>query len=318
MNINFEIIKKYKNYVFAPILLIFSLFICFKLYEGIFGYFVMVKFVELGPLYNSMPVYYKGYKIGKTKNIKPSEDYKYTLVRIILYPKKLGLPENISAKVKKLESGKDYIELIYPKEPSSNNLRNGSIIEGKTSMDIQSFMSAQADSGALTSMSDNLSKTLTSAEKTSNEIKAFFADTRVILKDNRQNLRATTENTAETMENLALMSGSLADLTSKINNSIPEDKIKNTISNIDKSSTNIKESTESLKSILISIDIATKNLDKTIAKIDSTIDEANKIAINIKKMTAGFCDVLGKRFAGMRIIFGKPMKGNTCASNCYK
>ncbi|MCQ2957701.1 MAG: MCE family protein, partial [Candidatus Gastranaerophilales bacterium] len=110
---------------------------------------VVIKFEDLGPVYKRMPVYYKGYKIGITKKIEPSKDYKSTLVTVNFYPKELKLPSNTTAKVKKLDTGIDYIELLYPKNPSGTFLETGEIIEGKTAMDIQSFMSAQVDSGNL-------------------------------------------------------------------------------------------------------------------------------------------------------------------------
>lgn len=76
--------------------------------------------------------------------------------------------------MKKLDSGKDYIELIYPDMPSVGLLKSGTIIEGKTAMDIESFMSAQAESGVFASISDNMGSTLKSVEKTSDEVNLFL------------------------------------------------------------------------------------------------------------------------------------------------
>ena len=50
-------------------------------------------------------------------------------MKINFYPKDLKLPENTTAKVKKLDTGIDYIELLYPKNPSQNLMKTGEIIE---------------------------------------------------------------------------------------------------------------------------------------------------------------------------------------------
>ena len=87
---------------------------------------------------------------------------------------------------------------------------------------------------------------------------------------------------------------------------------------MDKSSTNIRVATENIKNITSDIKNATKNLDKTVAKIDCTISETKAIASNVKIITGGFCETVSKRFAGLRIIFGKPLNKNKCLGKCSK
>lgn len=282
-----------KKYILACLILIIILATFFGLYERFFAYHITVKFSESGPLYINMPVYYKGYKIGRAKEIKPDKDYKYTFVKIVLYPQNPKLPENIIAKAKKLGIKKDYIDLVVSDEPSATLLKKGDIIDGEPAFDIEGFLSDIADADIIIPLLQNFSDVSVSANKTSEEIKNFFSDLRSTLKDNRQNINKTTKN--------------LSKMTSKLNNSITEEKLNNTTSNIDKSSTNIKITTENIKNITENIDCATRNLDKTVAKIDCTISETKAIASNVKVITSGFREVLGKRFAGLRIIFGRPL-----------
>lgn len=283
----------------------------FRLYEEHFTYYITVKFSESGPLYKNMPVCYKGYRIGHTQKVTLSEDYKYTYVKIVLYPKNPKLPKDIIGAVKKHDILINYIDLISPESPSTALLKNGDIIEGKPIFDMSSFLSDIADSKLIIPLIQTFSDTLVSANKTSTEIKNFFSDSRLILKDNRQNLKQTTKD-------LALSTKSLAKITSRVNSTITEDKLNNTTSSVNKSATNIQTATESVKNITASIDCATKNLDKTISKIDCTISEVNTIASNVKVITSGFCETLGKRFAGLRIIFGKPINNSKCPKNCSK
>lgn len=304
MNKLSKIFSKYKLIILIPLFVILFLILAFWLYEGHTRYYITAKFAESGPLYKNMPVYYKGYKIGRIENVRIRGDYKYTLAKIVFYPRKPKLSDNIVAKAKKLEMEDDYVDLIYPDPPSDTPLKSGGVIEGRGAFDMDSLLSDVADAEILEPLLEHFSDLLVSANQTSNEIRNFFADSRLILKDNRQNIRQTTVN-------LALSTKSLKKMTSKFNNSVTEDKLNNTVSNVGKSSTNILAATESIKNITASIDCATRNLDKTVAKIDSTVSNARTI-------TRGICESLSKRFAGLRIIFGRPINKNKCPQKCSK
>lgn len=292
--------------------------VSFKLYENHLRYRITAKFEESGPLYQNMPIYYKGYNIGHIEEILPSADYKNTLVKIVLYPKNPKLPENIVAKVKKRDTKMDYIELAVPDDPSEKFIKNGSTIEGQPAFDLETFLSTIMDSGMLDPVIDNASQLLSSISDTSDKIGVFFSDSNLIIKDNKQNIKHTTT--------------SLSQITSKLNKSINKDQLTNTMSNVDKSSTNIMSATENIKNITCNVgcaaenvkditsnvNAATKNIGQTMTKIDCTISNVNASASNVKNITSGLCEVLGKRFAGLRIIFGKPMKKNSCKNDCNK
>ncbi len=308
-----ENLKGIFKYIVIAILAIILAFIVVEsvlLWKSNFKYSMAIKvrFKELGPIYSSMPVYYKGYKIGKTKRVKPSEDYKYTIVQVILYPENLSLPRNIGAKVKKLDNGKDYIELTYPDAPSLSTLTNNDTIEGATAADIESFMSAQIESGVFSSMGDNMNKTLSSIEITSNELNGFFKDLRVVLQENRPNIKMSTDATLEILENIS-------NITASIDDTLSGDELKNITKNMSGSSSDIKETTENVLTISQNINKATKDLDKTMSKIDATIEEAHKTAKNATNISCGIKQLLEKRFAGIRLFFGQPTSPKNC-SNC--
>lgn len=312
----FSFLYKYKIIILTPLLLLLISLGLFHLYDDRYICHITAKFDDSGPLYVNMPIYYKGYKIGHTTDIKLTEDYSYTLVRIDLYAQKPKLPANIIAKVKKRDTKTDYIELTIPDDPSAVLIENGSIIDGQAAFDLETFLSTIMDSGMLDPIIDNASQLLSSFSDTSDKIGSFFSDSNVILKDNKQNIKHTTT--------------SLTEITSKINTSIKKEQLSNTMSSVDKSSTNILTATEniknitcnvgtateSVKNITCNVEKATKNLDQTMTKIDCTISNVNATASNVKNITGGLCEVLGKRFAGLRIIFGKPMKKNACQNNC--
>lgn len=295
--------------ILIPLLLILILIGTYLVYATHFGNHITIKFTQSGPLYNNMPVYFRGYKIGQTVKVRPSKDYKSTLVKVWLYPKEIKLPEDVTGKVKKLDSKKDYIDLITLDETLTKTLKNGSIIDGEPAFDLDAFLSEIADSGVIVPLLQHFSDALLSVNKTSEEIRNFFTDSRAVIKDNRQSLKQTTQNFNET-------SISLKQLTSRFNNSITDDKLNNTTSSVNKSATNIQSASESIKNITQNVDNATKNLDKTVEKVDCVMSDTKAITSNVKAITSGFCEVLNKRFAGIRIIFGKPLKNNKCHKNC--
>lgn len=298
-NLMKKLVDRLLKLVVITIILLIITFISsviFKLYDH-FRYHIMVKFTDSGPLFRGMPVCYKGYRIGHTQKVILSEDYKYTLVKIVLYPKNPKIPKDIIGTVKKHDMLGNYIDLIVAEEPSATLLKNGEIIDGKPIFDMGTFLSKIEDSGILIPLLQNYSDTALSISRTSTKIGDFFSDSSLILKDNRQNLKHTTE--------------SLNKITSNFSTSFSKDKLDSTTSSINNSASNIQTITENVKNITQSVDCATKNLDKTMAKIDCT-------ASNVKVITGGFREVMGKRFAGLRIIFGKPLSKNKSCQNCSR
>lgn len=304
-----KITFKHVSIILIPLFTVLVVAGIFYLYNVRSRYYLIAKFSTSGPLYKNMPVYYRGYNIGRTEKISPSNDYKYTFAKIVFYPKEPELPEYLVAKVKNHNVRKEYIDLINQDESSMALLKSGSTIKGEAAFDFDVFLSDIADADIIVPFLQTFSDALKSFHKTSDEIGSLAADSRFILKDNRQNLKQTTKD-------LSVTSKSLVKLTSKFNNSISEDKLNNTTSNIDKSSANILSATESVKNITQRMDCTTRNIDKTMDKLDSTMCEADKIASNVRVITCCLKETLCKRFAGIRLIFGRPLEDYKCQKCC--
>jgi ABC-type transporter Mla subunit MlaD len=298
-----NIFLKYKNTILLSLVFVLASLGLFKLYEEHSRYHISVKFMESGPLYKGMPVCFKGYEIGRTQKVTLSDDYKYTLVKIVLFPKNPKIPKDVDAIVKKHDMLGNYIDLVASEEPSTELLANGAIIDGSPIFDMGTFLYEIANSGLLIPLIQNFSDTALNLSKTSKEIGDFFSDSRLILDDNKQNIKHTTE--------------SLNNITSNFNTSFNKSRLNKTSSGVEKSVKNLQAAAENVKNITQNVDCATRNIDKTMEKIDSTLSEAHAVATNAKVITGGFREVLGKRFAGFRIIFGKPLSNNNCP-NCFK
>lgn len=282
----FAIISKNRLSILIFVLVIILLSGLFYFQEERSRYHIFVKFRKSGPLYKGMLVYFKGYEIGKAQKVVLNGDYKYTLVKIVLYPKNPKLPKNIEAVVKKHDLLGEYIDLVALDEPSTELLKNNGTVRGTPQFEMRTLLSEIADSGLLIPLIQNFSDTALSLTKTSSKIENFFTDSRSILKDNRQNLKQTTK--------------SMSQITTNFDTTFSKDKLNKTTSSVEKSATNIESITENVKNITQNVDCATRTLDKTIEKLDSTLS-------NTKVITRGFKDTMEKRFAGLRIIFGKPI-----------
>lgn len=298
-----------KSRFIIVILFILIITTAFWLYKDATRFNIIAKFNETEPIRIRKPVYYKGYKIGETRKISLTDDYKYSLVKIVLYPKNPKLPKDIFAQAKQNEVLKDYVELISPDEPSTTLLKKGDIIDGVKGFDLDNFLSDIQNAEIIVPLLQNFSDTLVSIKTTSNRINNFFSESQSILQDNKQNLHQTTKYLVQT-------TNSMKKLTSRLNNSISDDKINNTTVNVNKSSANILEASENIKRISQNVNCATRNLDQTMAKIDCTLADTKVITSNVKTITSGVKETLCKKLGGFRIIFGKPLNNNSCCKRC--
>lgn len=289
--------KKFWIYLLTAFL-IFMFYVFVKMFTNLY---ITVQFDELAPFESNMPVYYKGFKVGKTRSIKPSKDFKHTLVGLVINYEGLKLPKNTTALVKKIAKGDyhkdlDYIELEYPDSPSISYLKNGSIIKGKTSLNWETLISQQADKGKLDNIGDSVSKLLTTLNDTSEALGTIFVTVNDILEENRPNLHTATTNLSNTTNNLY-------EVSSKMNTSLSQERLDNTTTGFEGSSRNVDEATKNLKEI-------SEDLNKMMPYIDATIIDVNSTICNINQISAGILETLQKRLGLMKLLLGKPI--NNC------
>lgn len=278
-------------------------------------YYVIVRFNELGPISKNMAVYYNGFKVGKVSKIEPDSDFKHTLVRLNLVPKNLKLPQNATVNVEKFPTGEIYLKLVYPQNPSLSLLKRGDMLEGISPYNPEQFMLGQNISGVTDVVSIHVIKALNATEIANMEMKKFFQETSQLIQDNRKSINASVDNTATMTKSLAQAAENLNQATNKLNNSLDESVLRDTTVNVKDSTANIKDASSSIKDAAQNIKDTTENLsrstkdmDKTMKKVDDTVSQASSAAGNVNDITAGLKRTLSKRFAGMRILFGKPVK----------
>ena len=276
--------------------------------HNIYNLRVTAVFEDMEPFPHNLNVYYKGFKLGRSVRVHPSKDFTATQVDMVLKAKDLSLPDNITAKVK-TKNKKDYIELEYPDAPSITDLKNHGFIQGKKGLDIAGYIDKQAEGGGLDEIKDNLNKTVESASGTLDAITELVNTGNEILKDLRPSLK-------ETGENLAYMSKNLADFTSELKRSAKPQRLNNTFANIEQTTKNIERTTKNLEQASINVaNISAHTQNETISLVDCVIANTNTVIKNINTVVdntndivKGFQATLNKRFAGMKIMFGKPLE----------
>lgn len=275
--------------------------------HGFYNMHITAVFEDLEPFPKNLNVYYKGFKLGRTVRVHPSKDFMNTHVEMILNAKNLRLPDNTTAKMKS-KNKKDYIELEYPNTPSITFLKNHSIIRGTKGLNIGDYIDKQAEVGGLDEIKDNLNDTVASAGDTLDALTELFGTANDILKDIRPSLKITAENMAET-------SKILKETSAEINQSLKPKRLSNSVANIEQTTKNIERTTKNLENASLDITKTTKHIntdtisivDCVIANINTIIDNINVVINNTNDIVIGFQKTLNKRFAGMKIMFGRPI-----------
>ena len=190
----------YKKYFVIAILVVIFFFYLFYILGTTK---ITIRFEDLEPLKQHLPVYYNGFKLGHTTSIYPSKDYKSTMVDARIVLKNLKLPANTSAVLRRKEK-KDYIELEYPNAPYIQTLRHKDVIEGHLGIDFEHFLQSQAENGGFDQIKDNVNNTIISAGDTFealtemiNVITDILKDAQPVIQDSVNNINITSKNLAD-------------------------------------------------------------------------------------------------------------------------
>ena len=254
---------------------------------------VTVDFKELEPFKGSLPVFYKGFRLGHTSRVYPGPDYQSTRVDLQIRLRNLELPENTYAIIRRKDK-KDYIELVYPNSPYLAPLRNKSIIEGQKGVNFETFIQDQAKNGGLDEMKENLNGTIVAAGKTFNSLTEMIDTLTSILNDIKPSLN-------EAADNLTVATKNLSDMSYEVKDSIRGNSISTTLYNLERTSENLTLTTQNITGITGKVN------NTSIDLINCVIRNINVIVSNINDIVIGIGNTLQKRGGGLRLIFGKTM-----------
>ena len=262
-------------YIFLFILIV----LLFCVYKFFFEFYIIAKFQELRPHLKNMPVYYKGIVVGRAGEKVHSKDYQHTLMKIILYKNNMLLPDNTTILLKKEKRNnkeRDFLEIVYPKEPTKIMISKGSEIKGIATVDIDTFMSNHHPD-ELEEIKENLLNASQNLEIALGSLGDLFVSIDDMVNENRKNIKFATRNFANTTRNLS-------NTTLKFDNSIKQNALNETIQNVDKSIENLGGVTNNTNEI-------TK--------------QAQDLMCNLNTISCGVRRALSKPFGFFRLFFGK-------------
>lgn len=259
--------------------------------------YVTIEFNEARPIRHRMSVYYKGFKIGRTIRMHPSKDYRTTLLSIALDPMDMKLPVNIKAKLSKEKKGwfmHDFIEIIYPTSPSLTYLKDGDVIKGSSSFDLDSFLSAQADSGYIEELKNSLNTTVKEASETLKTLNSLFATIRDTIEDIQPNIIAASQNLSGTTKNLYVLS-------SNVNASFSRQRLEDL-------GEDTNQTAKSLSNTIENVEEITAGLKTSVPEMTSIITNVDNTTCNLSIITSGIATTMKKRLGLFRLFFGKPIE----------
>lgn len=276
------------------VLLCGTIWLGFHIYNLLTYKYINIEFGEMRPLHEKVNIYYKGIKIGHVRRFVIAHHGQSTIARSVITHKTLMLPINTTAKLKKEKKHKkeyDFIELVYPQNPSNILLTNGAYINGKATVDVDTYMANQ-DIDDIEKIKENLTKSTEELETVLNSLGELFITLDNIAKENQKNIEISTQNLSETTKNIN-------QLTSKFDKALKQEELNTSIQNLSTTTKNVNTLTQQLNS-------TTSNIgDTTIPQVQSTLYRTECLVANINEITCGIKETLKKRFGGLRLLFGQ-------------
>lgn len=252
---------------------------------------IKAEFTELAPFSAKMPVYFKGFKIGKVTKIQPKDDFTTTLMHVTLFVEEIKFPQNITLQIKTFKKNLTYAELELPDEPSDKILKDGDTIQGKTNMSLDSILERQAENGSFDLIIVTVGEIMVNTNNAMKEVEGLLKDVRTTFKNNENYISISTRNLSEATSHLSRTSVNISSTVDQ--------------KSLDRTMKNIEETSKNMKNITKNIDCATRNLSET-------MEHVNGISENVDGITNSVNCTMKNRFGGFRLFFGKADQNCKC------
>lgn len=268
--------------------------------------YIRAEFNKMDPMPSRMGVYYKGYKLGTTRKLKISKDFKTTYLYITLNQRGLQLPKNITARIKNYDEDTKYVDLIYPAAPMLKYISSGDTIKGESGFTFSGI--SDINQAHLDDLSEKGGDLLSSARKTTDSLTELFNLVTDILTENRENIYSSTTSLKNSMANLETTTTNFKIMSDKVNDGITKQNIQNSTRNIEMLTANFANSSKDFISISGNFNKSSQDFSVLIPKLSVLIDAVQLVVCNINDIVTGLKKTLQQKFGGARLIFGKPIK----------
>jgi len=243
-------------------------------------------FNEAEPFSPRMRVFYKGFRIGKVTKVEPNSDYTSTRVDIVLFPKGVKIPNNVTVKIKAYKDRYNYVDIISPELASTEFLKNGDEIKGTVAQNVNAFFNKQVDDGTLDILVQSVLTAMDGVNQTVENANALIVDMRTTF-------AAASPNLIESSKNISTISTHFSGTSLKISNTVNQDSLDRTMHNLERSSENVE--------------CLTQKVNCAVQDLPETMDRVNSITKDINDITSGVSNTLKKPMGGARLLMGKPV-----------
>lgn len=268
--------------------------------------YIRAEFNKMDPMPSRMGVYYQGYKLGTTRKLKISKDFKTTYLYITLNQRGLQLPKNITARIKNYNEDTKYVDLIYPASPMLKYISTGDTIKGESGFTFSGI--SDINQAHLDDLSEKGGDLLSSAKKTTDSLTEMFNLVTDILEENRENIHSSTTSLKNGMANLEKTTENFKSMSEKVNDGITKQNIKNSTKNIEELTANLTNSSKDFISISGNFNKSSQDFSVLVPKLSVLIDAVHLVVCNVNDIVVGLKKTLQQKFGGARIIFGKAIK----------
>lgn len=203
---------------------------------GIGTYHVNANFVTGGGIYQNANVTYRGVTVGRVESVGLAPDGVVAGMRL---NSDTAIPDNVIATVKSVSAvGEQYIDLVPPKDPSANKLRNNASIEQKNTRVGQDIAGLLATADTLVSsvsnsrLQDLLRETFKAFNGSGPELARLIQSSRLLIDEANANYDQTSklidqagpflEAQMRSGDDIRSLADGLARFTGEVNNADPQ------------------------------------------------------------------------------------------------
>lgn len=252
-----------------------------------------IEFEKLRPIPQKINVYYNGFKVGRTSKMLPCDTSPNTCVHVTFNEKSAFLPCNSEAQMKQKRINdklyEDYIEIIYPKNPSYIGISNKTKLKGTLSGGFHNYLNEEVSYSEMEDIKESLKNSVEHLETLLQATINVMDSLNVMINNSEKELTSAAKN-------LNYSSKKLKSITNKADGSFNQEEVKSIIKNIEGTTKNLDETTGDIKNMTNRL-----NYSGTAANLTS-------IAKSSDEIVQGVNCALRKPFGGLRILFGKTIK----------
>jgi len=277
------------------------------------------------------PIYFRGIRVGRIEKVALAADTNSTDVTMGIFANKLRLSKTVHIHTREeLISGQRYIEIVPPDQPvvGEDYIHNGDKLVGIEPVNLDKFEEQ------LSHIAEHkgIEKLVDSTHETISQLKGVSIETQQFLHNTEGPTNRALKQFTETSRRVSVMANSVNGFTNSAKGAIPK---------MVSASQRLVSNTNEIPQTLEAVDSAAKQTNKTLTTFNTQLIQSNLLptlsntlsefntmlgsgnatnlfqslsqtSARIDCTTAQASHIMGQRFPGFKMLFGKPGGGYSC------